>query len=109
MKNQILTLKQQHQLLTLENFLQQFPADATSWGNATDEIMDVARKCRMAWNEERDLQEGDEQFVHAIPDYVFNKPGNRNEAYATQIRALWPELNDVHQSEVIEFINEINL
>jgi hypothetical protein len=33
-------------IMTLTKFLSQFPNDATSWKNATDEVRDICRICR---------------------------------------------------------------
>ena len=40
----------------LENFLEQFPTDATSWSQATDEIRDLSRASREMLNEYDDIQ-----------------------------------------------------
>ena len=38
------------------NFLEQFPTDATSWSQATDEIRDLSRASREMLNEYNDIQ-----------------------------------------------------
>ena len=40
----------------LENFLEQFPTNATSWSQATDEIRDLSRASREMLNEYDDIQ-----------------------------------------------------
>jgi len=38
-------------LLELEEYLEQFPNDAKSWGDATDEVRDIARYAKEIYNE----------------------------------------------------------
>ena len=40
----------------IEKFLEQFPTDATSWSQATDEIRDLSRASREMLNEYDDIQ-----------------------------------------------------
>ena len=40
----------------LENFLEQFPTDATSWVQATDEVRDLARTSREFLDEYDDIK-----------------------------------------------------
>ena len=40
----------------LENFLEQFPTNATCWSQATDEIRDLSRASREMLNEYDDIQ-----------------------------------------------------
>ena len=40
----------------IEKFLEQFPADATSWSQATDEIRDLSRASRVMLNEYDGIQ-----------------------------------------------------
>ena len=40
----------------IEKFLEQFPTDATSWSQATDEIRDISRASREMLNEYDDIQ-----------------------------------------------------
>ena len=40
----------------IEKFLEQFPTDATSWVQATDEIRDLSRASREMLNEYDDIQ-----------------------------------------------------
>ena len=40
----------------LENFLEQFPTNATSWSQATDEVYDLARTSREFLDEYDDIQ-----------------------------------------------------
>ena len=40
----------------IEKFLEQFPTDATSWAQATDEVRELARASREMLNEYDDIQ-----------------------------------------------------
>ena len=40
----------------IEKFLEQFPTDATSWVQATDEVLDLARASREMLDEYDDIQ-----------------------------------------------------
>lgn len=94
-----LSLTEQHLLCQMEEFLSRFSEQATSWN---DEIMDVARSVRMSYNEVvLDVVEGEEGYINAIDFRSFKRPGAFNEAYKTQIRALWCELPVYEQERIV--------
>ena len=79
----------------LENFLGQFPDDATKWNQATDEIRDMAYRIRSAYNEHTlDVVEGDEGYIESLNFRSFRTPAQWNQGAKKQIRNLWTRMND---------------
>ncbi|MBR1961800.1 MAG: hypothetical protein IKA26_02445 [Alistipes sp.] len=56
----------------LENFLEQFPTNATSWSQATDEVYDLARTSREF------LDEYDDVKVEAVDFATLDTPAKWN-------------------------------
>ena len=56
----------------LENFLEQFPTNATSWSQATDEVYDLARTSR------KFLDEYDDVKVEAVDFATLDTPAKWN-------------------------------
>lgn len=77
----------------LENFLNGFPNNATNWGQATDEVRDIARIVRQAHNElDLDLCEGDEGTVEALDFRSFKTPSEWNTKAKAQINETWAKM-----------------
>ena len=64
----------------LENFLEQFPTNATSWSQATDEVYDLARTSREF------LDEFDDVKVEAVDFATLDTPAKWNSVCC---EAIW--------------------
>lgn len=90
----------------LQNYMAQFPSDATSWGQATDEMRDLAREVRMTYNELIvDAVEGDENYVEGLDFMSFSTPSEWNTKAKIQIASLWGQLTDYAKDSVLEDFN----
>jgi len=77
----------------LKNFLASFPNNATSWSQATDEIMDTARIIRQAHNElDLELCEGEEGAIEALNFRSFKTPAEWNTKAKEQIEETWSKM-----------------
>ena len=78
----------------LDEYLATFPDDAQSWGDATDEIREIARAARIAYGEVDLNLSGDEEYENhpeAAPlNYrSFKKPSEWNQKSKEYIARLW--------------------
>lgn len=88
----------------LEKFMAQFPDNTTSWGEATDEIRDLANAVRCAYNGHViDVVEGEPGYVEPVSPIHFSSAGEFNRLHKEQIRELWPQLTDHAKEEVSDF------
>lgn len=63
----------------IENFLKQFPNNAKSWEDATDEIRDLARKAKEIYNEvDLDVSNDSPKALKPLNFREFNKPSEWN-------------------------------
>jgi hypothetical protein len=79
----------------LTTFLKDFPVNATSWSQATDEIRDLAYRVRSAYNEyaiDALESDNDPRYVHSLPFKSFSKPSQWNMEAIKQIVPLWHKL-----------------
>lgn len=92
----------------LDAFLAQFPSNATSWGNAGEEIRDIARIMRETYNEmQLDVIEGDEGWMDSIVDIKkTKKPAGWNTEFKNQIKTFWNMMDKNVQKLAIETIVE---
>lgn len=96
---------QQARKTAFKRFLASFPDDTDLWKDATDELMDIARKVRELYNDVvAQASEGENGYVEAIDYSRFTYPGKRNKAYKDQILALFPKLPQEHKDEVMDEI-----
>lgn len=93
--------------IILTKFLKRFPEDTDMWKDATDELMDIAREVREAYNDSINVVEGDDGYVEAIDWRSFTNPGKRNKAYRAQIIKLFPKLRTEQKDEIIQQIESI--
>ena len=78
----------------LDEYLATFPDDAQSWGDATDEIREIARAARIAYGEVDLNLSGDEEYENhpeAAPmNYrSFKTPSEWNQKSKEYIARLW--------------------
>lgn len=74
----------------LHAFLDRFPNDAKSWGQATDEIREMAADVRQAYNEQvLDVVEGDSGYVEGLNFKEFGKPHQWNTEAKKFILKYW--------------------
>ena len=81
---------------SINNFLAGFSENATSWNQATDEIMDLARITREYSNDQLDTN------ILAIDFRSINTPAEWNTRYKNQVREIFPTLPTWAQEEIIE-------
>ena len=62
----------------IEKFLEQFPTDATSWSQATDEIRDLSRASREMLNEYDDIQVEAVDFTATLTPAEWNTLGRES-------------------------------
>lgn len=63
----------------LESFLSQFPDNAQTWRDATDEIMDLCRGVRESYNElVLDVMEGEKGYIEGLDFRSFKTPSQWN-------------------------------
>lgn len=85
----------------LEAFLAKFPDNTKSWGDATDEMRDLAREVREQYNGMIDAAEGDKGYVDAIDFRKINSPSEWNKKAKKQIRTLWKKLTEENKQSII--------
>ncbi len=84
------------------DFLSQFPDDADSWKDATDEIRDFAHEVRTTYNEYvLDLYDDAPGTIKALNFRNFT-PEEWNTKAKEQINQLWDDLPERNQRQIIE-------
>ena len=79
----------------LYSIINQFPEDAETWRDATDEIRDLAHNVRCSYNElVLDVCEGDKGYIEALNFRTFKTPSCWNTEAKKQILTLWSKMND---------------
>ena len=87
----------------LKTFLDKFPNDAKSWGQATDEIRDIARAVREAYNEQvLDVVDGDPGYVEGLNFREFGKPSQWNTEAKKFILKYWALLPERVKKDVLD-------
>jgi len=81
----------------ISKFLDKFPNDAQNWGQATDEIRDIARSCR----ETRGLGE-----KYACDFRKLNTPSTWNTVGKAYIKSSWKKMTDLQKQEVFNEYSE---
>jgi hypothetical protein len=85
--------------------LSKFPTDASQWSQATDEIRDLARLVRNAYNELTiDVIQGEPGYVQALDFRSFRTPAQWNTEFKAQILGLWAKLSDWAKESVLKSI-----
>ena len=88
----------------LETYMAKFPDNATSWRQATDEMRDLARRVRMAYNElVLKVTDPDEQGIEAINFKMIATPSEWNTKAKQQIRILWGPLSPRTQEQITKY------
>lgn len=93
----------------LDNFLAEFPDNATNWSDATEEIREIAYIMRQIYNEmQLDVIEGDEGYVESIvDDKKIKKPSGWNQEFKRQIKTMWNMMDKNVQKYAMEEILEL--
>ena len=90
----------------LETYLAQFPDNATSWREATDEVRDLARKVRTTYNHlALDLTIVEVEAgagIQPLPFRSFISPAEWNQKAKAQIREVFALLPENLQSEILK-------
>ena len=84
----------------LENFLEQFPTNATSWSQATDEVYDLARTSREF------LDEYDDVKVEAVDATTLRTPAEWNTVCREVILRNYDLMRPHTQLLFFEYIQE---
>lgn len=91
----------------IENFLNKFPDDAKSWGQATDEIRDLARMAREYYNGiTLDVLNDDSSALQPLNFCEFNTPSEWNTNAKKFIRETYEKMNDQTKQQFIERFND---
>ncbi len=87
----------------LNTFLKKFPNDAKEWDKATDEIRDVAKLIRDAYNEQvLNVLENEDGYIKGLEFRDFKTPSQWNTEAKKQILHLWILLPENVKKNVIE-------
>lgn len=88
----------------LNEFINKFPNDATSWSQATDEIRDLCRYVREAYNEHVvDTTPGDARHINSLDFRQFKKPAQWNTEARKMIEELWAKLPEEQKIRILSY------
>ena len=80
----------------IKNYMAEFPNNATSWAQATDEIRDLAHSVRTTYNECREAD------IKSLNFRSFKKPSDWNTNAKKQINQIWKKLTPGEKISVFE-------
>jgi hypothetical protein len=93
----------------LNDFINQFPDNATNWSQATDEIRDLCRGCRESYNElVLNVVEGEKGYIDALDFRSFKTPSQWNTEAKKMIRTLWAKMDDWAKENALNSVIETN-
>lgn len=86
-----------------DDFLAQFPNDADSWRDATDEIRDFTHEVRTSYNEYvLDTYEDGPGAIQSLNFRSFATPEEWNTEAKKQINQLWDYLPERNQHQILD-------